>query len=122
MTWGCGVNSVSGERVAEGVKHVQGGWVGFRRVPGGVSAAFGDLRFGVGVAGVPQDDDGLRHECEGDAALDCLFEPVLSLADAGDVFPVVEADFDGPAGCVAGDVGCTIYPGQGPPDPQVELG
>ena len=90
MTWGCRVNTVSGERVPEGVKHVDGGWVGFRRVPGGVSVAFGDLRFGVGVAGVPQHDDGLRHEGEGDAALNCFLDAVLGFADAGDVFPVVE--------------------------------
>src|SRR5664279_4102757 len=47
-TWGCGVNSVRVERVAQGVEHVRRGRVGFA-VPGGVSAAFGDLRFGVGV-------------------------------------------------------------------------
>ena len=68
-----------------------------------VSAAFGYLRFGAGVDRVPQDGDGLGHECEGDAALDCLFDPVLGFADAGEVFPVVEADFDGPPGRVAGD-------------------
>ena len=103
VTWGCGVNSVRGERVAQGVEHVHRGRVGFGGVPGGVSAAFGDLRFGFGVGGVPQDGDGLGHECEGDAALDGFFDSVLGFADAGDVFPVVEADFDGPAGCVAGD-------------------
>src|SRR5450755_726066 len=103
VTWGCGVNSVRGERVAQGVEHVHRGWVGFGGVPGGVSAAFGDLRFGGGVGGVPQDGDRLGHECEGDAALNGFFDPVLGFADAGDVFPVVEADFDGPAGRVAGD-------------------
>ena len=48
--------------------------VGFGGVPGGVSAAFGDLRFGGGVDRVPQDGDGLGHECEGGAALNCFFE------------------------------------------------
>ena len=87
VTWGCAVNSVGGECVAEGVEHVRGGRIGFGGVPGGVSAAFGDLRFGGGVDRVPQDGDGLGHECEGDAPLDCLFDPVLGFADAGDVFP-----------------------------------
>ena len=40
---------------------------------------------------------------KGTLPLDCLFDPVLGFADAGDVFPVVEADFDGPPGRVAGD-------------------
>jgi len=75
----------------------------FGGVPGGNSCAVGDLRFGICVDRVPQDRDGLGHECEGDAALNCLFDPVLGFADSGDVFPVVEADFDGPAGRVAGD-------------------
>src|SRR5664279_5558703 len=70
---------------------------------GGVSAAVGDLRFGGGVDRVPQDGDGLGHECEGDAPLNCLFDPVLGFADSGDVLSVVETDFDGPAGRVAGD-------------------
>ena len=61
----------------------------------GRSAAVGDLRFGFGVGGVPQDGDGLGHECEGDAPLDGFFDPVLGFADAGGVFPVVEADFVG---------------------------
>ena len=103
VTWGCAVNSVRHERAAEGVKHVHGGWVGLGGVPRCVSAELRDLRFRVGVAGVPQDDDRLGHECERDAALNCFFDSVLGFADSGDVFAVVEADFDGPAGRVAGD-------------------
>ena len=50
----------------------------------GISAAFGDLRFGVRVDCVPEGGDGVAHECERDAAFDCLFEPVPRFADAGD--------------------------------------
>src|SRR6476620_383297 len=102
VTWGCWVNSVGGERVAEGVEHVHRGRIGLGGVPGGVSAAFGDLRFGAGVGGVPQNGDGLTHEGEGDAAFDGLLHTVLCFADAGNVLPVVEADLDGPPGRVAG--------------------
>jgi hypothetical protein len=44
---------------------------------GAFLAAFGDLRFGGGVGCVPQDGDGLGHECERDAPLNGLFDPVL---------------------------------------------
>src|SRR3989442_11994362 len=40
---------------------------------------------------------------QGGGSFDRFLDPVAGLADAGDVFRVVEGDFDGPAGGVAGD-------------------
>src|SRR6266498_5602822 len=93
------------EEAAELDDHVEVGRFGLGGVPGGVPAAGGDV---VGVLcgeGVPAGDQAVGDESEGDGVLDGAAGAVAGLAEAGDLFGVVEGDLDGPAGGVAADDG-----------------
>lgn len=92
------------EQPAEFDDHVEVGRFGFGGVPGCVSAAGGDVVVVIGGGeGVPAGDQAVGDESEGDGAFDGAAGAVAGLAEAGDLFGVVEGDFDGPAGRVAGD-------------------
>ena len=82
--------------------------VGSRRrslgsVPRSAAAAvFNDI-VSVQRGGVPEGEQALADQAEGDRPPYCLFGPVARLTDAGDLLGLLEGHFDGPAGSVPFD-------------------
>jgi hypothetical protein len=76
-------------------------------------AAGGDGLAGASVAGVPDHDQGVHEQGEGDGAQDGAAGAVASLAGAEDVAGVGEGLLDGPTGGVPGDEGGGgVWPGR----------
>jgi hypothetical protein len=62
-----------------------------------------DVLGGAGVLGVPEDDEGVDGQAEGDGAFHGAGGAVTGLADAEDLPHLGEDHFDGPAGGVGAD-------------------
>jgi hypothetical protein len=79
-------------------------WSGTRvRLSGGGRWAVGGVGAGLAVQCVPDDEQAMAEQSEGDGAFDGFGDAVAGLAYAEDVLDVEEGDFDAPAGGVAGD-------------------
>jgi len=105
---GCGEKSGCDDLATEAGEHVQGGRLGFRPVPRRDGAAVCDVGGGVAVEVVPEDEQAVAEQPEGDGPLHGLGHPVAGLPDAQDVLHVEEGDLDAPPRRVAGDdlLGC----------------
>ena len=64
-------------------------------------AAVCDVGGGVAVEGVPEDEQAMAEQSEGDGPLHGFLDPVAGLPDAEDVLHVEEGDLDAPPRRVA---------------------
>ena len=85
---GCGEKSGGDDLAAEAGEHVQGGRFGLRPVPRRRGPAVCDVGAGVAVQGVPDDEQAVAEQPEGDGPFDGLGDPVAGLPDPEDVLDV----------------------------------